>query len=125
MLREITFILIIMVLIFSGNFIVQNILKDSTETLVAKIDEIKENVEDIEKIKSTVNELDQEWERVCNIWSIIVSHQELDQIEIALLSAKIAFENEDLDDAEIELERLDFLLNHINEKEAFLLKNIF
>lgn len=125
MIREIAIILIILVIIFSGNFIVINHLQTTTEGLVAKITEINENIENKEEAEKLINELNEEWERTSQTWAIIVSHQELDQIEISLLSAKTAIANEDNDEAEIELSKLEFLLEHINEKEAFLLKNVF
>ena len=125
MAREILIIIVILVIIFSANFIVINHLRNTTESLVAKIEEINLNIDNKQKAGEIMEELTKQWEETNKTWAIIVTHQELDQIEISLLTAKIAIENDDIDDALIELGKLDFLLEHINERESFKLKNIF
>ena len=125
MVREVVFILVILVIIISANFIVINYLENSTDILISKIDEVNQNIEDKEKAEEIMEELSNEWKNANKIWAIIIPHQELDQIEISLLSAKTAIENEEIHDAHIEINKLEFLIKHINEKEEFSLKNIF
>lgn len=125
MAREISIIIIILVIIFAADFIVINHLKTSTEVLSTKIEEINANIDNKEKANGLIDELNEQWEKTNKTWSIIVTHQELDQIETSLLSAKISIENEEKNEALIELGKLNFLLEHINETQSFKLKNIF
>lgn len=125
MLKEILIITIIFAIIIFADMGVMKYLEQSTDTLIKKADEVNLNIEDIQKSKQLVNELNKEWEKVKQIWPIIILHQELDQIEISLLSVMTAINDENLDDAKIELAKFEFLLKHLSEKEAFKLKNVF
>ena len=125
MYREVLIVIVILIIICFGNFTVTNGLKDSSNILIDKIEEINNTIDNIEQAKELICNLSDNWEKISEDWAIIVTHQELDQIEISLLSARIAIENDNFDDAKIELGKLKFLLEHINEKEAFKLKNIF
>lgn len=126
MVKEISIIIVILVIIFSANFIVLKHLEDTSDVLIQKIAEINYNIkENIDVAKELINELEEKWEETNRTWSTIVIHQELDQIELSLLTAKAAVENGLVDDALIEVNKLNFLLEHISEKESFKLKNIF
>lgn len=125
MVREISIIISILVIIFVADCIVINHLKNTTEVLSAKIEEVNVNIDNKEKANGLIEELSEQWEKTNKTWSIIVTHQELDQIETSLLAAKIAIENEEKNEALTELGKFNFLLDHINETQSFKLKNIF
>ena len=125
MWREIIIICFIVIIIFSANFIILNLLKDSTKELEEILEQVISKLDNVEESKQEIYNFNEKWDQISKIWATIVSHQELDQIEISIISAKKAIENEDKDNAVIELGKLEFLLKHIIEKEALLLKNIF
>ena len=126
MFKEIVIIITILIIIFSTHFITINYLKETTDKLIIKIDEINNFIkDDIELAKQNTDDLENEWQNIYKVLSVIVMHQELDQIELSIISAKIAINNEDIDEALIELGKLKFLLEHINDRESFKLKNVF
>lgn len=121
MIKEISIIGIIILIIFIGYFWEINILNSSSETLLEKVSEVKENVENgYEK----VNELYNEWKKINNVWSNIVIHSELEKIELAILCTKTDIKRKNYDEALNELTKIEFLLNNILEKEKFSVKNI-
>lgn len=65
------------------------------------------------------------WERVKGLWSTLLNHQEIDNIELSLsrLDSLIASKNTALIPPEVAALRL--FIRHIPEKEAFTLRNIF
>ena len=127
MIREFVTIIAILCIIVVGHVTIQNYLVDSSEKVISKIEETKKNISEnkLDIAKENMQKLDEEWETIHKTWSIVVMHSELDQIELSLVSAKRALEDKNMNDVNIELERLGFLLKHIQEKEAFKLKNIF
>ena len=127
MIREFVTIIAILCIIVVGHVTIQNYLVDSSEKVISKIEETKKNISEdkLDIAKENMQEIEEEWETIHKTWSIVVMHSELDQIELSLVSAKRALEDKNMNDVNIELERLGFLLKHIQEKEAFKLKNIF
>lgn len=126
MLKEIFIIITILIIIFTAHIAITKYLEKTTDKLIGKVESISINTKDnIDAAKLEIKNFQEEWDNAHKTWSIIISHQELDQIELALVSASIAIENVDIDEALIELGKLNFLLEHIKDKEGFKLKNIF
>ena len=63
--------------------------------------------------------------RTDKTWSIIVVHQELDNVEQALTKAKSNIENGTLETALQEIETTIYFVEHVKDRERLCLKNIF
>ena len=128
-MREIIIIVLILIITIVGAIITQNYLNKSTDLVVGKLNNLKENMkkEDIvqENIKKEVEDVYNSWESVNEKWSTMILHDEIDLIEISLTKMKSKIESGDYDDSISELDTAIFLLNHIKEKEKLCLKNIF
>jgi len=129
-LREFSIIATILIIIIGGNILMQQYLVKSSEPIIQNLEQLYEKITQTnninkEEIKSIIENVEQQWEQVGKIWTMIITHSELDQIEIALLNTKTAVEVDKLEEASIELKKSMFLLNHIQEKDAFKIKNIF
>ena len=128
-MREIIIIVLILIITIVGAIITQNYLNKSTDLVVGKLNNLKENMkkEDIvqENIKKEVEDVYNLWESVNEKWSTMILHDEIDLIEISLTKMKSKIESGDYDDSISELDTAIFLLNHIKEKEKLCLKNIF
>lgn len=128
MIKEYIIIILIISVIVGGHFLQQNHLNTTSVELIDDIDEIIEEIETNGEItpfaKEKIEVLVQDWEEVSKIWSIMVLHSELDQIELSLAAAKIAIENDIIHESLTSLSSLSFLLEHIQTKESLQLKNI-
>lgn len=124
-MRDTVIILIIIVAVIIGNVISQNILKEYSERLILKLEDIKVSMQNKEALKQKVEELSELWEEAEEKWSIIVTHQELDMIKTAILNVKSSIEADDFDFAYEQIENSIFLVGHIKDKGAMEWKNIF
>ena len=72
-----------------------------------------------------MEDIEKKWRDTNDIWSIISIHQELDNIEQALIKTKSNINDGDLEDALQEIETAKFFIEHVKDREEFNLKNIF
>lgn len=124
-MKDSAIIFVIIVMVIIGNIISQNILKQDSENLTNKLEDLKQNINQKELAKEKVNEIYELWEEIDSRWSIIITHQELDLIKTAILTIKAGIEVDDHQIAYEQIENSIFLVGHIKEKEALSLKNIF
>lgn len=128
-MKQIIIMIIILIIIFSGSLYIQKFLNDTSMPLVSKLEEIKEDIEkgNIEDkgAKEKSEEVYKEWEDISAKWAIIVLHDEMDLIEMALIKMNSNIKMGNAEDSIQELETSIFLLEHIEEKEKTSLKNIF
>jgi hypothetical protein len=127
-MKENLILVIIIIIIFLGGILIQNYLESSGQILIKQLENLKQLIED----KKSMNEINtmseniyENWKETESKWSVIVLHTELDLIDIALIEMKTNIEENDKEQGKVALEKSIFLINHINEKEKFNLKNIF
>ena len=130
-MREIFISILIIITIITFGIVVQNHLEKTSGELINDLQELKQELIQTkenknmykakEKLEKTINH----WENNKKIWSTIIMHEELDNIEVSLLALKANVENEKLEEALVELEKSIFWIGHIMEKEDLKLKNIF
>ncbi len=120
MIREILVSLIIVSLILLGNFMSQEYTKNSVEELTKKLEVLKQDVS-----KEEFNDIYDTWKKRFNILAYYIEHNELEKVEAELVVLKGKIENENYIETNENLEKTIFLLNHIEDKYAFNLQNIF
>ena len=128
-MKEITIIIIILIIIFGGALYTQKYLNDTVNVLVGKLEDLKTS---IEENKTREQDLEQksddiygEWEKINEKWSVIVLHDEIDLIETSLIRMKSKIKTGDIEGSMEDLDSSIFLVKHIKEKEKTSLKNIF
>ncbi len=130
-MRDTIIIIVIIVLIIVGDYTTKQILYKNSDSLVSKFQELKEktieekNTNNRNEIIQLVKELESEWNKKTVIWSTIVMHQELDNVEQALIKAKANIENGELEVAVQEIDTAIFFLEHVKDREKISFKNIF
>lgn len=132
-MKETIIIIIILILIFLGDYLIAKYLDNTSTSLVSKLDSLENNIikleesnsEGREKITKEIEDVKEEWNTIEEIWAIIVLHQEIDNIEISLLKLESEIKYGELYEALEELSTAKFLVHHIEDKEKFNLKNIF
>lgn len=130
-MKECIIMITIIVIVFSGDAMIQGYLENSSNTLENQLQELKEKAiesketENREEVKETFEKLEEEWEKTNKIWSVIVIHEELDNIEESLTKAKSSIYDGEVEEALEEIETAIFFIKHVREREKILLKNIF
>ena len=130
-MKETLIIIAIIVIILGGDFFIKKHLSKTTGELVGNLKELREKTialkqnEDTSELKEEMKDVESKWKKISNIWSIIIMHQEIDNIEQALIRAKSNIEEGEPEDALPEIETAIFFAEHINEQEQLKLKNIF
>lgn len=127
MYKEMIISIILVILIFIGDFITQNYTKKAVSTLIDELGKLKQSLINNSKEDSEfeVNEIAKKWEEVHDKLAYYIEHDELEKVETNLTACKSLAETENYDLAISELEKTVFVLNHITDKYAFNLENIF
>ena len=131
MLKETIICVIIIISIIFGNYQIQNYTKDSIRVLSEKLIELREEIfkEDNEineeNAQNKVGKVYEEWEKRHDKLAYFIEHDELEKVETSLTEMKSYIETKEYKDSVSELDKGKFILNHIEEKYAFTLENIF
>lgn len=128
MFKEIFICILILSMIFVGNYITQSYTSKSVNEISKRLIEIKDEMkkESIEskKINDKIGEMSNNLERKHDKLSYYIEHNEIEKLETELTSLKSYVEVEQYDEAINEIDRALFLLNHIKDKYEFNLKTI-
>ncbi len=127
MRKEFVICIIIIVTITVGNILIKNYTNSAGKDMISKLEELKisigkNNSEEIEKKLSEVNQI---WEEKQAKLAYFIEHNELEKVDVNLVSLKSYVEINDLEEAKREVDESCFSVQHIEEKYAFNLKNIF
>lgn len=128
MYREITIIIVILLLIFIGNYITQKNTVKSVEIMTKELTELKIdllNNKDDKQIEEKIEYIMKEWNRLNKILAYYIEHDELEKVETELTGVKANIEVDDHNCAIEELEKGIYILNHIKQKQALDFINIF
>ncbi|MBR6033355.1 MAG: DUF4363 family protein [Clostridia bacterium] len=130
-MKEIIGIIVIVSIVCATSFLLQKYLNNTSDEILAKLESLKNEIEiaQVESSNTKVTEMSEDvikkWDEMNDIWSMLVVHQELDNIKLSILEVKGAVSTSSFDDALEEIDKAIFLVGHIKEKEAFKLKNVF
>lgn len=126
-MKQIISIIILLAVIITLDVITITNTRETMELLSNNINDIKNNVEtqDTKNIQSSIDELDKNWKKSIDKLSYYIEHNELDKVEVEIVTFKTDIKNQEYDEAIESMERANFLLEHIKDKNQFNLKNIF
>lgn len=128
MWRDIAFCIIIIIVIITIDFFIQDYIKSSAEEITLKLNELKEEVLSSEENK--INEVKTEevrktWEEKYKILASVIEHDELEKVEKNLTGIYSALESKELSEVISELDESMFILRHIKDKYSFKIENVF
>lgn len=128
MWRDIIFCIIIIIVIITVDFFIQDYIKNSAEEMTVKLDKLKQEVSDKEEEK--INEVDtkevrETWEERYKILASVIEHDELEKVEKNLTGIYSALESKELSEVISELDESMFILRHIKDKYSFKIENVF
>lgn len=100
-----------------------SLITDNLEILEMTINEEKE--ENDEEIDKQINDILEEWDKRYKILAYYIEHNELEKVKSELISLKANIDAEEYKQGLPDLNRCIFILEHIKEKSALQVKNIF
>lgn len=122
--KDLIALIIIMMFVIGINYITDKIMKDAVFEIRYIAKEIEEELE--EKINvNKIKELDEKWNNKEKMLSYFSEHDELEKVTKEVKSLIISADNESKEEIKEEIEQINFLLSHIEEKNKLKLKNIF
>lgn len=126
-LKVLLFIFVIVALITVSGLISQNILNNTSKMLDKKITSIEGNISanDWSMAESNLLKVKDEWTDIKNTWSVLIDHQEIDNIDITLSRMEKLINCKDKSSSLAEASVLLKYVDHIPKKEAPVLENIF
>lgn len=130
-MKEVVIIIVVVLMVGITSVLIQNYLGQTSNEIIDYLETLKGQIKQAqvtnqkEEAMKTAQKALEKWEEVNKNWSMVVVHEELDNIELSLLEVKSALETDSYDDSLEEIDKSIFLVGHIKEKEAFKIKNIF
>ena len=126
MFKEVIISIIIVISIVGLDFITQNYTKATVAQTSSMLSDLKEKIKkDEENISNNIEEIYQKWEERRKKLAYFIEHDELEKVETKITNIKTFIEVEDLEMAISSIDEAEFILEHIKEKNAFNLENIF
>lgn len=129
MKKEAIITIIIIILIFAGEWITQNYTKKTLGKTQDQLRELKEDILNSQNNNSYLIEktgkIYEDWEKENEILSYYLEHNELEKVNTQIILIKGYLESDTPQDSIPDLEEGIYILDHIKQKEAFNLKNIF
>lgn len=129
MKKELIIVIVIIVLIIIGHICTQNYTKNFFDSLLGELKNIENQilVDNIngEDLKKDIDNLQEKWESKYDVLAYYIEHDELEKVETQLIAVKANIEVEEYEKAVEEVQRCMFILEHIKDKDALKLVNIF
>lgn len=128
MFKEIFICILILSIIFVGNYITQSYTSKSVNEISKELIEIKneiqiENIEN-KRVVDKIGKMNKDLEKKHDRLSYYMEHNEIEKLETELTSLKSYVEVEQYNEAINEIDRALFLLNHIKDKYEFNMKTV-
>lgn len=131
MAKELIILIIIVVLIFIGNTITENYTRESidetTNNLESLREEIKKGEDEVDEniAKEKIDKIHEQWNSRYEKLAYYIEHDELEKVKTELTGLRGYIEKEEYSEAIPELDKSVYILEHIKDKTALNLKNIF
>ena len=127
MVKETIICIVIIISIFALDLFTQNFTKNTVREVTEIFSNLKSEIlkNDKTQIDNGVKRLDEKWGNAHDKLAYYIEHDELEKVDTAIIEMKAYIETDDYSSAVAELDEGKFVLEHIQEKNAFNLKNVF
>ena len=131
MTKELIISIIIVVLIFVGNSVTENYTEESVNETKQSLSSLREEIMkkdddvDLETAKTKIDDIYEKWNLRHEKLAYYIEHDELEKVKTELTGLKGYIEKEEYSEAVPELDKSVYILEHIKDKTALNLKNIF
>ena len=131
MTKELIISIIIVVLIFVGNAVTENYTRESIDETKQSLSTLREEIiknedeVDINITKEKIDNIHEQWDSRYEKLAYYIEHDELEKVKTELTGLRGYIEKEEYSEAVPELDKSVYILEHIKDKTALNLKNIF
>lgn len=129
MKKELIICIIVIGVVVIGNMLTQNYTKQSSKNINIQLSELKGEIskqeKDDERIKEKIDKIQTSWDDMQETLAFYIEHDELEKVETQLFLLKGQIEAKAYIDTFAEIEKCTFILEHIEDKTALDIKNIF
>lgn len=126
MYKEMIISILIIILIFIGDFLTQKYTEKTVNELTSELENLKVSLtnNEAEKAEREVEKIDEKWEKVHDKLAYYIEHDELEKAETNFTACKSLTKSKKYVYAVSELDKMVFILYHIADKYSFSLENI-
>lgn len=126
-MRPLIIIIVLALLVVTGGCLTLNALNSESQRLSSNLEELEQHIEkqNWNEASKKLQEFREKWDKVSTLWTMLIDHYEIDNIELILSRLVSYAKNHDKVEALSEMSSLKTLIKHIPDKESFSLKNIF
>lgn len=131
MTKELIISIIIVVVIFVGNSVTENYTGESVDETKQSLSSLREEIMkkdddvDLETAKTKIDDIYEKWNLRHEKLAYYIEHDELEKVKTELTGLRGYIEKEEYSEAVPELDKSVYILEHIKDKTALNLKNIF
>lgn len=128
MKKEFIICTIVIVAVITLNAITGNYTKDSVLIIKEELDSVKVEIEqrgEKNRIIEKVSKVKEKWDNRYNKLAYYIEHDELEKVELYLVGMDSNIKLEEYAQAMEELNKCIYILEHLEDKYSFNLKNIF
>lgn len=129
MKKEIVIVLCLVILIIIGHVYTQKYTKNFFEDMSNELNYMKEKIlkgnVDNSELKENIENIKEKWDEKYDKLAYYIEHDELEKVEIQLVLISANVEVANYEKCIEELEKCKFMLEHIKDKDALQLVNIF
>ena len=126
MVKELVISIVIIICIVSLDMVTQDYTKECIDHTSVLLHDLKKNIDsEEENITDNLEKLLQNWKEKKEKLSYFIEHDELEKVETNLVNLQSYINEEDFSMAITSIDEAEFILEHIKEKNALNLKNIF
>jgi len=127
MYKELCVIIVVLILVLFFNDITQDYTKECVESVNSQLNGLKGSIleEKYDKTSDLINEILNNWKDRKEKLEYFIEHDELEKVETELMSLKANIEIKEYEHGVPDIQKAMFTLNHIQDKFAFRVQNIF
>lgn len=127
MYKELIICTVVILIVVVLNICTEKYTKESVTLITDNLDTLKLAIQEKnnEETRKQINDIIEEWDNRYKKLAYYIEHDELEKVETELVALKANIEVEEYEQGMPDLNRCIFILEHIKEKSALQIKNIF
>jgi len=129
MKKELIICIVVISFVIIGNIITQSYTKDCVAKIDNELTQLKEKItrkeKNEEEIADRIENVKIAWDNMQEKLAFYIEHNELEKVETQISVLKGQYESKEYEDMFPEIEKCIFILEHIEDKTALNIKNIF
>ena len=129
MYKELIISFVVIAIVVIGNVITQNNTIEAVKQISSELTLLREEIEkdntEQEKSKRQMKKVEEVWEEKYSLMAFYIEHNELEKVQTELTKLKADIDMEEYAQGVENLESCIFILEHIKDKSALKIVNIF